>query len=428
MMSVQYILLNEYNEIEGVFDRKIKHDSKKVLELKKHINPNRLMGKKMGVMEPSQMKVAMICNWRTPCGISTYSNYLATALKSKVKELRIFSEIEDKADTTHDEEENVVRCWRRGESMLDTTKRINAWKADFVIIQHEFGIFPKATYFLQLLQGIENIPHAVVLHSIYGNHLDKTICTSACKNIICHSNEAKETLYGIGHETNLIQVIPHGCVVYDDNQELWNMFQTPYAIVQFGFGFFYKGVDRAIEAVGHLKASDEKFKDIFYCYLCSESANASTTHKQYHRHLNDLIEKLGLQDNVVILRKYHSEKIIKNYLRTAKLALFPYVTDPTNIVFGASGAIRIAMGCNTPVIASESHMYDDLEGVVPRPSSPLELSKEIDKVFSDEAYKRKLVEKNQLYIRENDWNITADRYIKAIQNIMIKENYIEIKE
>jgi glycosyltransferase involved in cell wall biosynthesis len=426
---MQYLLLNELNEIEGVFDREITHPTKKIIKLKNYKNPNKLIGKKVGTMQPSEMKIAIICNWRTPCGISTYSQYLVNALKPKVKELKIYSEIEDKANTSHDIEENVIRCWKRGESMLSTLKKIKEWKPNFVIIQHEFGIFSKATYFLQLLQGLEDIPHAVVLHSVYGNHFDKTICTSAIKNIICHSNEAKNALFNIGHETNLIQVIPHGCVVYDDVQELWNIFQTPYAIVQFGFGFFYKGVDRAIEAIGHLKASNpEKYKDIFYCYLCSESANAVGTHAQYHRYLNELIEKLDLKDNVVILRKYNSESIIKNYLRTAKLALFPYVTDPKNLVFGASGAIRIAMGCNSPVIASESHMYDDLESIVPRPSSPLELATEIDKVFSDESYRKKLIEKNQLYIRENDWNVTADRYIKAIKIIMEKEKYIEINE
>lgn len=426
---MQYLLLNEFNEIEGVFDRAISHPTKRVIELDNYTEPNKLLGRKVGVMDPTEMKIAIICNWRTPCGISTYTQYLVDALRPKVKEIKIYSEIEEKADLSRDEKENVERCWKRGESMLSTVRKIQEWKPDFVIIQHEFGIFPKATYFLQLLQGLENIPHAAVLHSVYGNHFDKTICTSAIKNIICHSNAGKQTLLNLGHETNLIQVIPHGCVVYDDAQELWNIFQTPYAIVQFGFGFFYKGVDRAIEAVGHLKSTQpEKYKDIFYCYLCSESANAVGTHAQYHRYLNELIEKLDLKDNVVILRKFHSETIIKNYLKTAKLALFPYVTDPKNLVFGASGAIRIAMGCNTPVIASESHMYDDLEGIVPRPSSPLELAKEIDKIFSDETHKRKLIEKNQLYIRENNWNITAERYTKAIQAIMEKEKYIQIKD
>lgn len=420
-----YILINEQNTIEGIFDRKfIVKPPCRMVEIRKP--PKNLLGRKIAVMEPAEMKIAFICNWRTPCGISTYTQYVVEALRGKVKEVKIFSEKESKEDTSHDEEENVSRCWKRGDSMAECLKQIKAYKPDFVILQHEFGIFPKAPFFLQLIQGLSNIPHAVVLHSVYGNHLDKTICTAAIKNIIVHSNEGKNALETLGHTHNHIQVIPHGCVVYNDYQELWNIFQTPYAIVQFGFGFFYKGVDRAIEAIGHLKNSDPKFKDVFYCYLCSESANAVGTHAQYHDYLEQLIDKLNVRDNVAIIRKYNSEEIIKNYLRTAKLALFPYVTDPKNIVFGASGAIRLAMANKIPVIASESHMFDDLNGVIPRPDSPLELAKEIDKIFSDESHKRKLLETNELYIRENTWDVTADRYLSAIKNIMMKENYIQI--
>jgi len=426
---MQYVSINDHNVIEGVFDREnIGCVGKKVIPIDSNLSGKQLIGRRVGVMEPTEMKVAVICNWRTPCGISTYSQYLISALRQKVAAVGIFSEIENKADTTYDESENVVRCWKRGESMSGTIDAIKKWGADFVIIQHEFGIFPKATHFLKMLQGLEHIPHAVVMHSVYGNHLDKTICSSAIKNLIVHSDEGKAALETLGHTTNFIQVIPHGCVVYDEVQELWNIFQTPYAIVQFGFGFFYKGVDRAIQAIGKLKASNpEKYKDIFYCYLCSESANCVGTHAQYHTYLEKLIADLNLHDNVAIIRKYHSEAIINTYLRTAKLALFPYVTDPSNIVFGASGALRIAMANNIPVVASESHMFDDLKGVVPRPNGPDELAAEIDRIFSDENHRRKLIEKNQQYVHENNWDATADRYVQAMKNVLEKERFIELK-
>lgn len=423
---MKYILVNKKNIVEGVFDRPIivSDTTKKIFKIKD--TKEKLIGRKIGVMNPSEMKIAVICNWRTPCGISTYTQFLINSLRKKVKEVKIFSEIEAKADTSKDQEENVIRCWKRGESMQNTIKTLKEFNPNFVLIQHEFGIFPKATYFLKLIQSLENIPYAIVLHSVYGNHLDKTICTSAIKNIIVHSEAGKEALEKLGHTTNFIQVIPHGCISYPNANELWNVFQTPYAIMQFGFGFFYKGVDRAIEAIGHLKKTDAKFKDIFYCYLCSESANATATHAEYHEYLESLIEKFDLYDNVAIIRKFHSEEIINNYLRTAKLAIFPYVSDPKNIVFGASGAIRVAMANNIPVIASESHMFDDLENVLPRPNGALELAKEIDHIFSDESYKKKLLESNRKYVENNSWDMSADRYLLAIRRVLEKENVIQI--
>jgi glycosyltransferase involved in cell wall biosynthesis len=102
------------------------------------------------------------------------------------------------------------------------------------------------------------------------------------------------------------------------------------------------------------------------------------------------------------------------------------VTNPNNIVFGASGAIRIAMANNCPVIASESHMFDDLDGIIPKPTSAEELADEIDKVFSNELYKLTLLKNNKNYIKDNNWDNTADKYINCIKDILKSENIIEI--
>jgi len=295
--------------------------------------------------------------------------------------------------------------------------KLVAWQPDFIIIQHEFGIFPKATFFLQLLQGIEDIPYVVTMHSVY-EHLDKAICTSAVKDIVVHSEEGKNVLKRLGNVNN-IYVIPHGCIKFSDEEktELWNIFQTPYPIVQFGFGFFYKGVDKVLDAIHYLKKSDPKFKDIFYCYLCSDNYHTSVVHAQYYDFLIKKIDELDLRDNAVIIRKFQTEQMIKNYLRTAKIAVFPYVGDPKNMVYGASGAIRVAMACGTPVIASACHQFDDLEGVVPRPANFTDLADEIDEVFSNEPYRKSIIKKTEEYINSNTWDISADRYINLYYQI-----------
>jgi glycosyltransferase involved in cell wall biosynthesis len=419
---MQYVLLNRDNVVEAVSPRPFEKETGHALEVKEDLSAGDLLGRQVVVKNPEKMKLAVICNWNTPCGISTYSKYLVDALRPKVGELRIFSE--EGVDTLNDHEDNVVRCWRRGDNMRSTIKKIMDWGATFVLIQHEFGIFPNASHFLRMLHDMAKIPYAVMLHSVY-THRDKTVSTSAIKNIMVHSNQAKETLRFMGHDSN-IYVVPHGCVVLDDVEPLWNTFQTPYAIVQFGFGFRYKGVDRAIEAVAHLKKTDPKFKDIFYCYLCSQTSNGKNTHSDYVDFLCDKIESLDVRDNVAIIEKFHTEQVINNWLRTAKLALFPYIVDPDNTVFGASGAVRIAMANGIPVVASESHLFDDLDGVIPRPKGYLELAGEIDRIFSDENYRNMLVERNKSYIKANDWSATADRYLAAFDTILSSGDYLVV--
>ena len=91
---MKYILTDENDKIKGIFDREITTINKndKLYNIRKIKNEN-IIGKKIGTMNPNEMKIAIVCNWRTPCGISTYSKYLFDALKNKVKEIKIFSEI-----------------------------------------------------------------------------------------------------------------------------------------------------------------------------------------------------------------------------------------------------------------------------------------------------------------------------------------------
>lgn len=376
-----------------------------------------LVGKKLNLGDAKEVKdlrIAFVCNWNDTCGISTYSGYLVDALITKIKELHVFSEMG--AERT-DDPSYVTRCWQRGTSLKVLIGKLVAWQPDLIIIQHEFGIFPKATYFLQLLQGIEDISYVVTMHSVY-EHLDKSICTSAVKNIVVHSEEGKQVLKKLGN-TNNIYVVPHGCIKLrdEDKTELWNIFQTPYPIVQFGFGFFYKGVDRMLDAIHYLKKSDPKFKEIFYCYLCSDNYHTSVVHAQYYDFLIKKIDELDLHDNAVIIRKFQTEQMINNYLRTAKIAVFPYVGDPKNMVYGASGAIRVAMACGIPVIASSCHQFDDLEGVVPRPVNFTDLADEIDEIFSNQNYRKSILTKSEAYIEANTWEISANRYINLYYQI-----------
>lgn len=375
-------------------------------------------GQMIGKFLPKQkkkskdLKVACICNWNDACGISTYTKFLMDEIAKQVSEVRIFSEIN--GTPTIPDDDKVVRCWKRGQSMTSCVKQVLDWEPDFVIVQHEFGIFPKANHFLRMLQMLENTDYVVTLHSVY-EHLDKTICTSAIKNILVHSEEGKDCLRHLGHNQNIF-VVPHGCLQYESPKELWNIFQVPYVLMQFGFGFFYKGVDRAIEAVSILK-QQEKFKDIFYIYLCSDSGHFDGVHNQYYSFLMDKIKKLGLEENVGIIRKFHTEETINNYLRTAKIALFPYTTDPDHRVYGSSGAIRVAMANNIPVIASESHMFDDLQNVIPRPDSPENLAKEIDEIFSNDCYRNDIKNKTAQHIKNNSWEATATRYLKVYEEL-----------
>lgn len=422
-----FISVNSNNIIKACSQTPVKidgFDNYRILDADFPADP---VGKKINFKSPkspSELKVAYICNWGDRCGIATYSKLLIDAVKPKVKEIKIFAEHIANAED-HPE---VIRCWERGNSMLPAFEQILDWQPDIVHIQHEFGIFPKATHFLKMLEILANTPYVITTHSVY-EHLDKSICSACIKNTIVHSNEGKQILEKLGN-LNHIYVIKHGCVTYPETSELWNIFQNDYSIIQFGFGFSYKGVDQALDAIHYLKNKDPKFKDLFYCYLCSENPHTRSVHEEYHSYLKKKIEDHDLKENVVILRGFLSEKIISNFLRTAKLAIFPYKNDPNNCVYGASGAVRNAMANGIPIVASDSHLFDDLNGIIPRASDHLTLANEIDHIFSSKEYRDSLVSKTQEFVNSHNWDKTAGFHLDVYKDIIdrFEQNHVRVKK
>ena len=369
---------------------------------------------KINKINMEELRLGFICNWEQQCGISTYSTYLLNSLKDKINEYKIFSEYTENRENS----DTVSYCWKRGDSLKSLISELKIWKPNFLIIQHEWGLFPNASHFMKFITDIEKlkIPYLITTHSIY-YHLDKTIPLSVIKNIVVHSEDAKQVLLDTKFQGN-IKVIPHGCHELNKKGELYNIFKNPYVVFGYGFGFKYKGVDMAIDAIKYLKDTQEKFKDILYIYICSESENNKGIHNDYYNKLSSKVEELELDDNVLLIRGFVEEDILENYLRTVKLVIFPYIQEENNIVYGASGAIKIAMTHDIPVIASKSHLFDDLNNVVPKISDSIELAKEIDKIFSNDKYKKELIEKNHEYIKNNSWDNISNMYIKVISDIL----------
>ena len=362
------------------------------------------------------LRVAMVCNWADKCGISTYSGFLVNTMLPMVGEIKVFSEVGGVAyeSQTHDLE--VDRCWHRGENLMGLADKVKAWAPDYIIIQHEYGIFPNAFYFMQLMQSFKDIPTVVCMHSVY-RHLDKLVYAEVIPNIIVHTEQAKSVLQDLGNTSNII-VVPHGCVENPDNSEIWNIMSSPYTLMQFGFGFRYKGVDRVLRAVAHLVHTDPKFKNLYYFYLCSTNSHNNVAHQEYADYLMSLADELQIRNNISIVMKYQTEQMLNLYLRMAKIVVFPYIVNGDNMVYGSSGAVRIAMAAARPVICSESHLFDDLEGVLPRPNGHIDLAREIDEIFSNDARKNEILLKSSSYVKSNTWRVAAKKYLDAYDKIV----------
>lgn len=357
--------------------------------------------------KPAQeLKIALVSNYGTKCGIATYSKFLYNELTKLVGDYKLF--IERDGELISDEK--IIPCWKRGESLLELINEIKKYDPDIVLIQHEFGLWPNARYWLSLMNQLSEFRIIITMHSIY-HHRDKTIVEAAMPEIIVHLQEAADVLQKEKGITGKVHVIKHGCFPCLNKERLWNFYQSEQTFITAGFGFRYKGFSNSIIAVSILK---QKYPNVFFTALFSESPHNMVGHQIYYNELMILVEKLGVQENVAIIRGFQSEEVLDSYLRTNKVAVFPYAYEKNHECFGASGQAPLAMSKNIPVITSDIHHFRSLPSI--KAGTPEEIAKELDKLFSDSKLVQEQLAKQEVYLLENSWKNTAERYIKVFES------------
>lgn len=368
------------------------------------------------IKQVKDIKLALVGNWKMKCGISTYSENLWGEIVNHIDNFKLF--IEENDSPTGDihlignkvmSDEQVVSCWKRGESLKNLIIEIKKYNPDVILIQHEFGLWSNACYWLSLMNQLSDYKIIVTMHSVY-HHKDKTICEAAIPNIVTHLQGGYDVLKNEKEIPGNVYVIPHGCNSYDDSK-LWNFYKSDKTFMQFGFGFRYKGWENSIRTAALLK---KKYPDVFFTGLFSESSFNSIEHQMYYAELMKLIDELDVQENVAIIRGYQSDSTLDSYLRTNRATIFPYVSHPLHEVFGASGAARFAMARGLPVITSNINHFSDLNTI--KADTPEQMAFELDKLFCDEALIKKQVELQKVYVEENSWKKVALKYLEIFKS------------
>lgn len=372
---------------------------------------------KLAKKSAKKMKVALISNWKMKCGIATYSENLWSEVIKHVGDYKLF--VENNSSMTGElnkigneiiPADKIVACWKRGESLKELVSELKAYEPDIIWIQHEFGLWSNACYWLSLMSQLSEYRVIVTMHSVF-HHKDKTIVEAAIPEIVVHLDGGYDVLKNQKHIPGKVYVIPHGCFPCTNQEKLWNFYKSDKTFMQFGFGFRYKGWENSIRATAILA---EKYPDVFFTGLFSESPHNKLDHDIYYNELMNLINDLGMQENIALIRGFQSEETLDSYMRTNQATLFPYVSHPLHEVFGASGAARIAMSKALPVVTSSVNHFSDLPTI--KADSPEEIAVALEKLFLDPVARKEQIEKQITYLNENTWENVALRYISLFEN------------
>jgi glycosyltransferase involved in cell wall biosynthesis len=361
-------------------------------------------------LPPKELKVAFISNYRSKCGISTYSEKLYKAIIPYVGDYMVFAEHDDGAP----EEEKVIRCWTRGKSIQVLINEIDDYAPDVILIQHEYGLWPDAKIWLSLMTQLSKYKTYVVLHSVYENHDDKTVCEMAIKNIIVHTDIAYKCLTKDKKLSSLIYKISHGCDEPIKIKKPWNMYRSLHTFTQFGFGFRYKGWENSLKATQQLKV---EFPDVFFTGVFSESPSNMRLHQTYFEEIMQDIKDWGITENVGFIRGFQPDDLLIKVLMMNRVAVFPYIDNGIHTVFGCSGAARVAMTVGLPVIVTNVPLFDDLEGICPRCNTTDDIIDNLRKFWSDADAYTKQIERQNEFLETNSWNNVARDFVELFSKI-----------
>lgn len=372
---------------------------------------------KMAKKPAKDLRVALVSNWKQACGISTYAQHLFPELVQHVGEYKLFVEYTTNPTGNINQvgdqvvPDNVMMCWKRGEPLQELVQAIKDYEPDLVLINHEFGLWSNACHWLSMMTELSDYRVIVVMHSVFPDHYDKMIYEASMPELIVHLELAQYNLKQIKQVNARVHLIPHGCYPIGDQRQLWNNYKSQHTFVQQGFGFGYKNFAASIRTIALLR---DKYPDVFFTGLISESPHNKAAHQIYYNELVQLSRELGVQGHVALVRGFQPDNIIDSYLRSNQIAVFPYLSVPGHEVYGASGAARVAMSAGIPVISSSIPHFSDTPTI--KANGPEQMAAELDRLFCSPELRQQQISKQNEFVIANSWANIAQRYISVFEN------------
>jgi glycosyltransferase involved in cell wall biosynthesis len=296
------------------------------------------------------------------CGIGTFTqNLFNSMVASDIDEPHhkksFVVAINDSEEELNYPEEVKLTIWQESqEDYLAAAKYINISGADCCILQHEFGIFggKDGVYILPLLHQLD-IPLIVTLHTVMQtpSFAQKEILQRVCKmanRIVVMSYKAIEMLVDI-YEVPREKIayaehgVPNFRYIQEEVKKEFKL-EKKKVLLTFGFVGRNKGIETAIQALPKVV---EKHPDVLYIVLGKTHPNVIRhAGEEYRLFLTQLIEDLNLEENVVLLNEFTTQKELFKYLYASDIYITPYLNEAQI----TSGTLAYAVGAGSAVVST----------------------------------------------------------------------------
>ncbi|CAN7635394.1 glycosyltransferase [Rhizobium rhizogenes] len=302
--------------------------------------------------------IDLVSSWQQQCGIATYSQHLYSqpAFSNRIDHVfarRIMNDdlpeqSPEEADTSH---RSMSRLWGYDLSSLKRLAgKLEHGRADVLWMQHHPGHFstPDMELLAQVLPSTRYRLRVLTMHSVKEALRGGSLrWTKAFDVVFVHSAEDAATLSAAGHPNAI--VIPHGVLVEPEDAPKPDPSQ--FTIGSFGFLMPHKNIDRLVLAFAEARTYDPRLRlKLLNCMVLNDESRAARAA------IENLIEYLGLSEYVTARFDFVPEEELRRELMTCDLLSFLYGHSTET----ATGAARIAMSVNRPLLCSRSPVLRDM--------------------------------------------------------------------
>ncbi len=367
------------------------------------------------------------------CGLATFTQDLVNELD----EIKLINKPRVIAISNGDyryDERIIMEIWQYDrDSYVKAAKELNETDTELVVIEHEYGIFGGdwGDYILDFIDNL-HIPFITTLHTVLLEPSDKqkeiikVLGEKSCRVVTMANNTVKilTSVYGI--DPSKIEVIHHGVPykVVEPREKLKERygFKGRQIISTFGLISPGKGLEYGIEAIAEVA---KKHREVLYLILGQTHPCVKKEYgESYREKLEELVERLGVEENVRFVNKYLTKDEIIQYLQLSDIYMTPYLGREQAV----SGTLAYAVGYGKVIVSTPypyaKEMLADGRGMLAEFADSKSLARCINYILEHPEVKSEMEKRTMALGRTMMWKNVANQYarlfIKTIEETQLK--------
>jgi len=370
-----------------------------------------------GKSEARRSRIGVFSTWNVNCGIAEHSGYFSDALVEAGADVVVLGnslaghpQLGYQADMSH----SVVHVWNWDNRTWSTSgfeadvfeTAVATARFDALVVQHHTGFMPAEAY-LRLVRMATSlgVSPLVEMHDSRGVSIeDLAELVQAGAQLLLHGSAELDRLPAALRVHAQVWPLPVRVARLAGAKSYIIQEGRPPVISGFGFLRRYKGLLTTVRVIAALSA---QFPGITYrghhaVYPSDDSAG----------YLDECLreaDRLGVRGQIHISTDFAPMDKVMRDMRDADVIVLPYLPSEE----GASAAANAALASGTPVVASQSRIFDSVRDllVTPAGEDADDYAQAIASLLNDEPRRRKLGDAALAWLGENSYEAAASRFI-----------------